>query len=383
MGMKFGSLFSGCGTFDLGFERAGFECLWQCEIDKTCRSVLGRHWPNVYQYKDVKDIDRGAARVDVLCGGFPCQDLSVAGKRAGLAGQRSGLFFEFVRIAAALRPSWILIENVPGLLSSNDGRDMGTVLGQVAQLGYRFCYGVLDAQYFGVPQRRERVFVVGHLGNRSGGEVLLEPESLPGDPPPRREAGTGVAACFTAGDHPGSHNGQDDNKDGRLIVAACLNSGGNNGGFRTEPGEHLVYHALTSKKSIGRLDLSGETFVTHTLRGEGFDASEDGTGRGTPSVSIAYRTSGNCGVMEQGDKTAALNCATDPNQQIVLTTQYRVRRLTPLECERLQGLPDDWTRYGHDDKEICDSRRYHMIGNAGAVPVLKWIARRIAAGGSE
>src|SRR3990167_5596480 len=123
--MKFGSLFTGVGGFDLGFERAEMTCAWQAEKDKHCLQVLANHWPNIKRYEDVKDVGRNAEPIDLLCGGFPCQDLSVAGKRAGLAGERSGLWFEFARIIGELRPRWVVIENVPGLLSSNSGRDFG------------------------------------------------------------------------------------------------------------------------------------------------------------------------------------------------------------------------------------------------------------------
>ena len=371
--LTFGSLFSGCGTFDLGLERAGLTCAWQCEADATCRDVLAKHWPDVYCYTDVRKVDASAARVDLLCGGWPCQDLSVAGKRAGLAGARSGLFHEFVRVARQLRPRWILGENVPGLLSSHGGRDMATVVESLGQLGYFVAWRVLDAQYFGVAQRRRRVFVVASLGDASCVEILFEPDCLPGDSAPGREAGTDIAASLTRGSASG-------------------------GGVNQPPGRRreddvniVVAHALTSCKSA-----SGP-------QGKGWQKDKAFTMEArTKPQAIAYRTSGNSGVTEQGDLTAALNCATDPTQNIVTThaltrrhdssedgcgrstplvpDRLGVRRLTPRECERLQGLPDDWTRHGASGKEISDSRRYQMIGNAGAVPVLEWIGRRVAAG---
>lgn len=128
--MRFVSLFSGIGGFDLGFERAGMTCLAQVEIDANARAVLARHFPTVQQFEDVRHVGRhNLPACDVLCGGFPCQDLSVAGDRAGLAGERSGLYFEFQRIIMELRPTYVVIENVPGLFSSNDGRDFAIVLG--------------------------------------------------------------------------------------------------------------------------------------------------------------------------------------------------------------------------------------------------------------
>ena len=202
--MTFWSLFSGVEGFGQGLGDAGMRCTLQVEIDAKCRSVLKRHWPNTERMDDVnrlrayleprnaRKVSRELVRPDGICGGFPCQDLSVAGKRAGLAGERSGLWFVFRRIIALVRPSWVCIENVPGLLSSDGGRDMGTILGSLGQLGYGWAYRVLDAQWFGIPQRRRRVFIVGCLGDwRRAGEVLFESDCLPWDSPPSREAGAG------------------------------------------------------------------------------------------------------------------------------------------------------------------------------------------------
>jgi DNA (cytosine-5)-methyltransferase 1 len=228
MTLTFGSLFAGIGGFDLGLKRAGWTGTAQVEIDPRCRDVLARHFPDARRHDDVTTASAATiGAVDLLCGGFPCQDLSVAGRRAGLAGARSGLFHEFMRLAAELAPRWVLIENVPGLLSSNGGGDMGVVLGTLGQLGYGWAYRSLDAQYFGLAQRRERVFIVGCLGDAArAAAVLFEPESGGGDPAPRRAAGEGTAATLTAGAHPGSHNGQDDHKDGKRIPVVGGGGGG-------------------------------------------------------------------------------------------------------------------------------------------------------------
>lgn len=204
--MNVGSLFSGIGGFDLGLERAGHRIVFQCEKDPYRRRVLERHWPGVPCFEDVcslgrRDIQRvGRLRksdptkcerdecdgaVDLVCGGFPCQDLSVAGQRAGLAGERSGLFFEFARVADALLTDggWLLIENVPGLLSSQGGRDFAVLLSTLGELGFHdLAWRVLDSRYLGVPQRRRRVFILARRSQgRSASEVLLEPESGGGD----------------------------------------------------------------------------------------------------------------------------------------------------------------------------------------------------------
>ena len=159
--MKVGSAFSGIGGFDLGLEQAGMEVVWQIEADAWCNKILARHWPEVMRYGDITTVNPSQLeRVDLICGGFPCQDLSVAGRRKGLAGSRSSLFWEFLRIADALRPRWLLIENVPGLLSSGDREDWPTLLDALASIGYAVDTDICDSQDFGVAQRRRRVFIV-------------------------------------------------------------------------------------------------------------------------------------------------------------------------------------------------------------------------------
>jgi len=178
--MKAVSLFAGVGGFDLALERNGMEIVASVEIDKNARKVLAKRFPNSTILEDVCDVtgkqlfELGFNSDGIIVGGFPCQDLSVAGKRAGLAGNRSGLFFEITRILEETKAKYFILENVPGLLSSNKGRDMGTVIGTLDDLGYSVAWRVLDAQYFGVPQRRRRVFIVGCLGNdwRTPAEIL-------------------------------------------------------------------------------------------------------------------------------------------------------------------------------------------------------------------
>ena len=156
----FGSLFSGIGGFDLGLELAGLQCKWQCELNDFAIKILERHWPNVKRFKDVRDVNgKNAATVDVIVGGFPCQDLSIAGSRKGLAGEQSGLWFEFERVIRDILPLWVVIENVPGLLSSNGGIDIQTIIDTLTQIGYTVDVDIKDAQEFGVAQRRRRVFL--------------------------------------------------------------------------------------------------------------------------------------------------------------------------------------------------------------------------------
>lgn len=359
--MKFGSLFTGIGGFDLGLERAGLECAWQVENDSQCVSVLRRRWPDIPKFGDIATLKgEDLEPVELVCGGFPCQDLSVAGRRAGLAGKRSGLFHEFMRIVAEIAPRWVLIENVAGLLSSSGGRDMGTVLGVLGQLGYGWSYRVLDSQYFGVPQRRRRVFIVGCSGGVCPPEVLFEPESLPGDSPPSREAGARVAASLTRGTESagrGGYAGRRQEDDVNLFVNALQASNGgpddnraqaghvvaDEGTFASETGhgwwtddglarlrvsaaptqpQNIVAHALTaSPTATGRLDPDGQTFViekepstAHALTAEGHDASEDGTGRGVPLVAQAFnwQSGGDCRGLNPQETTNALHVGQVP-----------------------------------------------------------------------
>lgn len=202
------SLFAGIGGFDLAMERNGVKVVATVEIDKSCNKVLARHFPNATQFTDIQQVtgkDLINAGFDpsngIITGGFPCQDLSVAGKRAGLSGARSGLFWEIRRLMEETESKWFVLENVPGLLSSNGGKDFGIVLGEMADLGYSVGWRVLDAQYFGVPQRRRRVFIV---GCRSGNgehirQVLFEREGVSRNPSTSGETGQGATSTSARG----------------------------------------------------------------------------------------------------------------------------------------------------------------------------------------
>jgi len=362
--MKSVSLFSGIGGFDLGFERAGIECVAVCEIDKNAQSVLRRRFPNAQLFDDVRKVGKGTHErksIDLVCGGFPCQDVSIAGKRAGLAGERSGLWFEFARVIDELEPQWVVIENVPGLLSSNGGRDFAVIVRWLAQRGYGVAWRVLDAQYFGVPQRRRRVFIVGSFGDGRAAEVLFEQDSSCGDNPPSREAGKDVAYSLRANP---SHSG--DKGDGGLnttlvpsrSVAQALTSSNtqNNGGSgitdRSTPTLIVMAHGQANAEIVSDGSPSLTTnheapILWHNHQQDGsVRVQEDGT---APTVSRQLGTGGN-------------------NVPFV-----GVRRLMPIECERLQGFPDGWT----DGQS--DSTRYKQLGNAVAVPVIEWIGKRIMA----
>jgi DNA-cytosine methyltransferase len=256
MSLSVGSLFAGIGGFDAGFARAGHRCVWQVEIDEQARGVLARHFPDAERFADVRDCGaHNLAPVDVITAGFPCQDVSVAGQRAGLAGARSGLFSEIVRIVEEMRestgglcPNYVVLENVPGLLSSHGGRDFAVVLGELAGLGaVDIGWRVCDAQYWAVAQRRRRVFVVASFTDRrSTAEILSLSSGGSWHTPPRREAGEGAAHSLAPSltgsgrgvGRTGESRGQDpvipvafggNNTSGPIDIAARLNAKGGSG----------------------------------------------------------------------------------------------------------------------------------------------------------
>lgn len=410
--MRFGSIFSGIGGFDLGFEQAGLSCSWQVEIDSDCDRVLSKQWPNVIRHKDVRDAkamqqmrgdetangipssavgeagpsflvqtvrerahegkpqaqlqaratkavairdsiqnhsrasgqdDRSAKRplrnlretdeaplrgplpsdeqgaghtvpslqseigdsrgsgvcesstkvltpVDVVCAGFPCQDLSVAGKRAGLDGSRSSLFYDVIRIIREMRkqtngrsPTFLVLENVPGIFSSNGGRDFAVVLREVAESGAMdIAWAVLDAQWFGVAQRRRRMFLVADFRGERAAEILSIPYSLQGNPPTRREAGAGVASAVRRS----AKNGGEWWNGNQIADALTVNSNQQNMPDKDNFAAVLAPTVTSkwAKHSGGPSGSETNNLVAHALRSEGADASEDGTGRGTPLV---------------------------------------------------------------------------------------------------
>ena len=342
--MVFGSVCSGIEAASVAWRPLGWRAAFLSEIDAFPRAVLKTHWPDVPLHGDFTTIREGDYEpIDLLVGGTPCQSFSVAGLRGGLADDRGNLALAYLRLADRLRPRWLVWENVPGVLSSNGGRDFGTFLGGMAELGYGFAYRVLDAQHFGVPQRRRRVFVVGYLGDwRPAAAVLFERHSLQGILRRAAKRGKSVAALTANGV---GTCGADDNQGqaGHLIAF-----GGNNTAGSIDVATALNAHGGPA----GRLDFESETFITHSLRGEGFDG-------GMPLVPVDARQSD---VIQYGD----------------MLTAAQVRRLTPVECERLMGFPDNYTMIPYRGKPASDGPRYKALGNSMAVPVMSWIGKRIA-----
>ena len=352
------STFSGVGGLDLGLHQAGWRHELLCERDEYRRAVLATRFPGVPILDDVRLVREGLVgngsggrnprdagqrhprtHPDLLCGGFPCQDLSVAGRRAGLAGERSGLFFEFARIADALRPRWLLIENVPGLFTSNGGRDFGELLGTLADLGYGVAWRVLDSRHFGVPQRRRRVFIVGcDVGGRTGaeraGQVLAVGSGCQRHSQAGGEAGAGAADGVGGG------------------VAGTLQSAHRAVPSAEEAADGQIVVNALDRQAGGPDDNSAQ--AGHLVP-TGFHLTQDPIHLEGASLPLGHKSARN------GVQTAA-----------------GVRRLTPRECERLQGFPDDWTLIEWRGKPAPDSRRYAACGDAVTVPVARWIGERIA-----
>ena len=431
--MNVGSTFSGVGGFDLGFERAGMRVLWQAEIDEWCRRVLRWHWPDAAIYDDVRNVRSSAgekdtntrpdsrertsrikwnAGIDLLCGGFPCQDLSVAGKRAGFKGERSSLFFEFARIADELRPRWIVLENVVGLLSSAEGRDFGILLATLAEIGYGCAWRVVDARYFGVPQRRRRVFIVGCLGDDggravralgAGGEGNLAAgrcswqNAAVGTTPSVRDVGGLIteptAKCLTTSNQridaetesfvvrpaaTGFHPTQTPITEHEGSPALGVTSGGMGVYEAWDSLNHAASDQVATLGQNAGMATGRAGVVFPTVSFQLGNTKSNGSNVNTEGVAYTLDQAAGQGVLanalDRGQGGADDNSA--PANHIV-PDGPSVRRLTPVECERLMGWPDGWTAV--DGDKTPDGKRYAACGNGVVANVSEWIGRRIMA----
>lgn len=391
MNLTYGSLFTGIGGFDLGFDRAGLQGMWQVERDKDCNRVLDKHWPGIQRGTDVREVVTSRfGAVNVICGGFPCQDVSVAGKRKGLAGERSGLWREFHRIVAEFKPRFCVIENVPGLFSSNGGIDFLVIIRGLEELGYSVAWAVLDSQYRGVAQRRDRVFVVGSLGNGSCAEILFEPESVRGDTAPSREKGqrtpAAVARCLR-GRGNASHREDSDNYIAQVAPALTSRDAK---GARMDIAEPALIafdeRVITSPGNRSEVEtgkpcptLNGGVGMSVAFSSKNFDKSHlNGGGQVAVAFTERSRTEGRTLESQEEVAYALTNpCSGSRTHNRQISQGMSVRRLTPRECERLQGFPDDWTRWDASGKEISDSARYRMLGNAVTATVAEWLGSQI------
>lgn len=347
--MRYLSVCSGIEAATVAWHDMGWEAAAYSEIEKFPSEVLKHHYPLVPNMGDMtkyKEWEIGT--IGLLVGGTPCQSFSVAGLRKGLEDPRGNLALTYVGILDKFRPKWFVWENVPGVLSSGGGRDFGSFLGAVAQLGYGFSYRVLDAQHFGVAQRRRRVFVVGHLGDwRPTAKVLFESESLQRNTNKSRKKGEGVTGFVE------SSFGQyrPDTVAGTTKASGGVLGGGSET-FYVAPKAPTLLSSGAGFSRPGNTVTEHETYIAHAFKIRG--------------------GSGNGGKGYLGKDEQAFTLSTLQDQQIF--QQMAVRRLTPVECERLQGFPDNYTNI----KENCpDGPRYKALGNSMAVPVMKWIGNRI------
>ncbi len=365
--MRYLSVCSGIEAATVAWHPLGWTPAAFSEIEAFPSAVLAHHYPDVPNVGDMTQIKGADHAIDLLVGGTPCQAFSVAGLRKGLADPRGNLALVYLGLVDAARPRWVVWENVPGVLSSNGGRDFGAFLGGLGQLGYGWAYRVLDAQFFGVAQRRRRVFVVGHLGGwQRAAAVLAERQGMSGDPAPSRHAGSNFAGCLSAS--LGRRGGVPDAGDtpGQLIattVSPCIDASYG----RTWGSNQWV--------DQGNCIVNAGVASTLTAR-EGKGADSDAT---TTLIPYGFRhwASAADGNPVLEDQVPALRSA--DMQGSAAAGGFGVRRLTPRECERLQGFPDDYTQVPYRGKPAADGPRYKAIGNSMAVPVMAWIGRRIAA----
>lgn len=413
--MRYGSVCSGIEAATSAWHPLGWQPVFFAEIAAFPSAVLAYRYPEVPNLGDFTQISREhiADDIDLLVGGTPCQSFSIAGLRGGLADERGNLALEYLRLADRLRPRWLVWENVPGVLSSAshvapdpcpppppvdmgcDGAEVETedeysaeelhafncILAGFSELGYGYAYRVLDAQHFGVPQRRRRVFVVGYLGDwRPAAAVLFERHCLSGHPAPRRQTGEGIAPTIASRPSGGGGLGTDFDCDGGLIAKPLRAQAQHS---HRADSDNIVAKCVNAHPS--RLDAESETFIAFDTTQITSKANrcrpEDGAPR-HPLASqahppaVAFRTTGNDGCYETGDRVGALNTASDPNQNVLMQASC-VRRLTPRECERLQGFRDDWTLVPYRGKPAADGPRYKALGNSMPVPCMRWIGERI------
>jgi len=444
--MIYGSVCSGIEAASVAWHPLGWKASFVSEIDNFPRAVLAHHYPEVPLHGDFTTIQDGDYQtIDLLVGGTPCQSFSIAGLRGGLDDDRGNLALEFLKLAQRLRPRWVVWENVPGVLSSNGGRDFGSILAGLGEVGYGFAYRVLDAQYFGLAQRRKRVFVVGYLGDwRRAAAVLFEPEGLRGDSAPSRKKGEANTASLrtrtpgfggqgTDWEHVVSHTlaarsgsalcapdiqtylpissavgFECGPTGGRLTdLAPTLDTRCKDGPIRNQLGAGVlcaevaptINAAFGNKQGLDNQHIDGGAglFVAQTFSIMPMNSGKDYKARAV-DVAQPIMAGGPVGGNQGGDvviqAVAFAQTTFDGNLARTLSRRHdgspcadrgpdivatasAVRRLTPTECERLQGFPDDYTLIPYRGKPASDGPRYKALGNSMAVPVMRWIGKRI------
>ena len=367
--MRYLSVCSGIEAATCAWHHLDWQPVAFSEVEPFPCAVLAHHYPDVPNLGDMTKFQEWPNEsIDLLVGGTPCQSFSIAGLRKGLDDPRGNLMLTFGAIANKYRPRWLVWENVPGVLSSNRGRDFATFLGALEELGYGFAYRILDAQYFGVAQRRRRVFVIGYLGDwRPAAAVLFERESLCGYPAPSRETRQGVAPTSRSGAANGGPE-SDFDCDGGLIASTLHETAVSTPTIAFEPGiakreggdsRFIEELAPTLRKDAGDNQVAVVAVSPAVL---------------TPTVAFAQNSRDEVREMEL---VGALAARPGMKQTSYIRKGMQVRRLTPRECERLQGFPDDYTNIRPKGKDTPDGPRYKALGNSMAVPVMHWIGERI------
>jgi DNA (cytosine-5)-methyltransferase 1 len=346
--MKFFDLFCGIGGFRLGMELSGHECIGSCEIDKYARQTYAKNFGHEPEYTDATKLDpKELPDFQCLCAGFPCQAFSLAGKRRGFEDTRGTLFFEIVRIAREKQPSVLLLENVKGLLFHEQGKTYRTILQALDDLGYDCEWQIINSKYF-VPQNRDRIFIIGHLRGSGSRKVL-----------PLREVEEGNVT---------SHGTLYAKDECSSTLTATYWKG--YGGGRPMIAEPKLKVLKNSKDDSYRI-YSTEG-VSRTLR-----ASPGGLGKMTgvyaekKKTTMIYQANTNANMKQRVQERDETWTLTGNSNDFAILDEYDIRKLTPTECERLQGFPDGWT------EGISDTQRYKCLGNAVTVTVIKYIGERL------
>ncbi|GBR73983.1 DNA methyltransferase [Candidatus Termititenax aidoneus] len=381
---KLGSLFSGAGGFELCAKLSGIEPVWASEVERFPIAVTSKNFPGIKHLGDIKNINGAEVEpVDVIAFGSPCQDLSIAGKRVGLDGERSGLFAEAIRIVKEMRcasgginPRFVIWENVPGAFSSNAGEDFRTVLEEIVRIkfpavsiprpswgwtvsglvvgdGFSVAWRMLDAQYWGVPQRRRRIYLAADFAGQSAGKILFECESLQGDIAPRS----------------GTQKNTSANSRGSVEKTICFEPGSSSrvgghswnnlaGPLRANAGDNQLAIAIENHPADSRMRMSNKVQTLTSQMGTG--------GNNVPMTLKTYSIGSYNSEGMKSDNPKMSRDYKDP--------QNLVRRLTPMECGRLQGFPDGWC----DGVPHSDMAEYKMWGNSLAIPCALFVIRRVA-----
>jgi len=389
-------LFSGIGGFRLGLERVGFKCVWSCDNDVYANRIYAKNFGTENHHAgDVRRVDaKGIPDHNLLCAGFPCQAFSIAGKQKGFEDTRGTLFFEICRIAEAKKPPLLLLENVKGLLSHDKGFTFQVILESLEELGYWVEWQVLNSRHFGVPQNRERVFIIGHLGGRGGREVFPiaeSPEVATREPRRPKES---VSTCIV-----GSYwKGADKHGQRTLIIEDFYKERGTRTYVEESPtlrgDRHGLKLVIPTLNDRARLEKRQRTLIAVVKSGSQTNRiySPEGLsptiptpcgGRHIPIIKVGnifpsgHEAGGILdprGISETPRPMGSRGSSKVQAPKVLAHTvrhDMRIRRLTPVECERLQGFPDGWT------EGVSDTQRYKLLGNAVTVNVIEFLGARI------